>query len=131
MADTTTPVYAYVQPEVGASDDSWGNKINLNFKKTDDLLGGSIPVTGIDINSGSIDNVAIGAATPAGGTFTGLVAATVDINGGTVDGTQVGASAASTVVGTTVTATNFVGPLAGAVTGNVTCLLYTSPSPRD
>ena len=120
MADSTTPVYGYVSPEVGASDDTWGSKLNANWLKTDNLLGGSTPVTGIDINSGSIDNVAIGAATPAGGTFTGLVAATVDINGGTVDGAQIGASAASTVVGTTVTATNFVGPLAGAVTGNVT-----------
>ena len=120
MADTTTPVYGYVSPEVGASDDTWGAKLNSNWLKTDNLLGGTTPVTGIDINSGSIDNVAIGAATPAGGTFTGLVAATVDINGGTVDGAQIGANAASTVVGTTVTATNFVGPIAGAVTGNVT-----------
>jgi len=90
MADTNTPVYGFVKPENGASDDSWGTKLNANWTKTDNILGGTTPVTGIDIN------------------------------GGTIDGTQVGASAASTVVGTTVTATNFVGPIAGAVTGNVT-----------
>jgi len=90
MADTTTPVYGFVKPENGASDDSWGTKLNLNWSRTDNILGGTIPVIGIDIN------------------------------GGTIDGTQVGASVASTVVGTTVTATNFVGPIAGAVTGNVT-----------
>jgi hypothetical protein len=44
----------------------------------------------------------------------------VDINGGNIDATQIGAASASTVIGTTVTATNFVGPIAGAVTGNVT-----------
>ena len=90
MADTNTPVYGFVKPENGASDDSWGTKLNANWTKTDNILGGTTPVTGIDIN------------------------------GGTVDGTQIGASAASTVVGTTVTAANFVGPIAGAVTGNVT-----------
>jgi hypothetical protein len=97
MADSTTPVYGYVSPEVGASDDTWGAKLNANWLKTDNLLGGTTPVTGIDINSGTIDNAIVGGATPAGGTFTGLVAATVDINGGTVDGAQIGASAASTV----------------------------------
>jgi len=90
MADTNTPVYGFVKPENGASDDSWGTKLNANWTKTDNILGGTTPVTGIDIN------------------------------GGTIDGTQLGASVASTVVGTTVTATNFVGPIAGAVTGNVT-----------
>jgi len=120
MADTTTPVYGYTSPEVGASDDTWGTKLNANWLKTDNLLGGTTPITGIDINSGTVDNAVIGGAVPAGGTFTGLVATTVDINGGTLDATQIGASAASTVVGTTITGANFVGPLAGAVTGNVT-----------
>ena len=120
MADTNTPVYAFVKPENGASDDSWGTKLNDNWTKTDNILGGTTPVTGIDINSGTIDNAIIGGATPAGGTFTGLVAATVDINAGTIDATQIGATTASTVVGTTITGTNLVGPLAGAVTGNVT-----------
>ena len=120
MADTITPVYAYVSPEVGASDDTWGTKLNANWLKTDNILGGSIPVTGIDINSGTVDGTTIGGAVAAGGTFTGLVAATVDINAGTIDATQIGATTASTVVGTTITGTNLVGPLAGAVTGNVT-----------
>ena len=120
MADTTTPVYGYTSPEVGASDDTWGAKLNANWLKTDNLLGGTTPVTGIDINSGSIDGAIIGGAVAAGGTFTGLVASTVDINAGTIDATQIGATTASTVVGTTITGTNLVGPLAGAVTGNVT-----------
>ncbi len=73
-----------------------------------------------DINGGTVDNTTIGGTTPAVGTFTNVVATTVDINGGNIDATQIGAASASTVIGTTVTATNFVGPIAGAVTGNVT-----------
>jgi hypothetical protein len=43
----------------------------------------------------------------------------VDIEGGTIDATPIGASTASTVRGTTVTATTgFVGNLTGSVTGN-------------
>jgi hypothetical protein len=44
----------------------------------------------------------------------------VDINGGNIDGTVIGASSTSTITGTNITATNFIGPIAGAVTGNVT-----------
>lgn len=120
MADTNTPVYGFTKPENGASDDSWGTKLNANWTKTDNILGGTTPVVGIDINGGTIDGAVVGGASAAAGTFTTLVATTADINGGTADNVQVGASVPSTVVGTTVTATNFVGPIAGAVTGNVT-----------
>ena len=89
-------------------------------------IAGTLGVTGlstlasVDINGGNIDATVIGAATPAAATVSSLVAATADINAGTIDGTTVGATSASTVVGTNVSATNFIGPIAGAVTGNVT-----------
>ena len=69
-ANTTT--YSFQKPTVGGDEDAWGGYLNANWDKTDDLLDGTTPVTGIDINSGAIDGTPIGANSANTGNFSAL-----------------------------------------------------------
>ena len=91
MAVSYTTTYNLTKPEVGASEDAWGGLLNTNFDNIDNLLDGTTAITGIDINSGSID------------------------------GTVIGANSAAAITGTTITAsTSITGTLATAAQPNIT-----------
>jgi hypothetical protein len=69
---TTTTTYSFKKPTVADDEDVWGGYLNETIDLIDDVLDGTTPVTGIDINSGTIDNVVIGGTTAAAGSFTSV-----------------------------------------------------------
>jgi hypothetical protein len=80
---TTTTTYSFNKPTVGGDEDAWGGYLNGNWDSIDDILDGTTPVTGIDINSGSIDGTAIGANSASTGSFTTMTVSSTFTLGGT------------------------------------------------
>lgn len=72
MADTFTTNLNLTKPEVGASTDTWGTKINADLDAVDAIFSGTGTSVAINLDGAVIDSSVIGGNTAAAGSFTTL-----------------------------------------------------------
>ena len=79
MADTTTTTYSLVKPEVGASADTWGTKLNTNLDSIDNLLDGTTAIAP-NLVGWKVSGVAVTVTAGEINALSGLTATTAELN---------------------------------------------------
>jgi hypothetical protein len=81
MADTTTTTYGLTKPEVGASDDTWGTKLNTNLDTLDDLLDGTTAIApNLTAGSWQVGGVAVTSTAAELNVLDGITATVAELN---------------------------------------------------
>ena len=123
-ADTVTTTYGLTKPEIGASADTWGSKLNTNLDSLDDLLDGTTAIKpNLDAGLWKVGGTAVTATAAELNVLDGVTATAAEINaidGVTATGTALIRAADASAGRTAINAV--VPPTGGAGVGQWTNL---------